>query len=203
MGRKKRLEQQEQQKKKQQKQKKIIIIASVSICVIALIIVLVIILQQPTQRRNYQAYGGGMAVASTIRISPDSNGDLRIPKDRLQNRLNYIAYGGKEDLIVWKDNNGEIKTALDTCEECYSKGSVHLTLSGSILSCSLCGTTQAVSVLGTEGWGGCRPISITPAMRNDTDTEVVLPAEVLTFARVMFSRWDALDFSVSFADYGQ
>lgn len=188
MGRRKQLEQErlEQQKKKRRKQ--IIIGTSVLVCIIALIAVWII-----TARP---------ASVSTISIAPDSNGDLRVAVDSLQDHLNYIDYGGAEELIFWKDGDGVIRTAFDTCEECYSGGNVHFTLSGDTLTCSLCGTTQSVSILGTDGWGGCKPVSITTDMRNDAGTEVVIPAAILAYAADMFSHWDASDFSVSFADYG-
>jgi len=198
MGRKSRkIEQLEQQKKRRRKY----IIAGVSglVFIIALIVVFTVILRP---KQGSRPYGGGAAMTGAIQLFADSNGDLRVPLDRLRPRLNYISYGGDEELIVWKDGNGVIRTAFDTCEECYSRGNVRFTLSGNILTCSVCGTTQPLSVLGTEGWGGCRPVSITPAMRNDTDTEVVLPAAVLDYAADMFSHWKASDFSVSFAVYG-
>jgi hypothetical protein len=199
MGRRKiKFEQLKQQKEK--RQKRIIIGASVAVFVIALVVIIIIVSRQ-AQTQSYQSYGG-VATTSSIRLTPDSDGDLRVPLDRLQSRLTYVSYGGSEELIFWRDNSGVIRTAFDTCVECYPRGSVHFTLSGNILTCSQCGTTQPLSVLITDGWGGCRPVLITPAMRNDTDTEVVLSSAVLSYAGDMFSQWRASDFSLSFAVYG-
>ena len=198
MGRRKDKAEQLQQQK-ERRRKYIIVGVSVSVFIIGLIVALIVILQP---RQGSQTPAGRIATSSTIQLAPDSNGDLRVPLNRLQNRLQYIAYGGREELLLWRDSNGVIRTAFDTCEECYSRGNVRFTLSGNILTCSQCGVTQPVSVLGTEGWGGCRPVAVTPAMRNDTDTEVVVPAAVLAYARDMFSRWNASDFSISFAAYG-
>ena len=198
MGIKKKIELLEQQKKK--RQKRIIIGVFVSVCIIAIAVVVIIVSQK--QKPDTQPSVGGVTPAPTIRLALDSNGDLRVPVDTLENRLNYITYGGKEELIFLKDSNGGIRTAFDTCEECYPGGKVRFTLSGGTLTCSLCGTRQPQSVLGTDSWGGCKPISITPNMRNDTDTEVVIPAGILNYAIDMFAHWDRSDFSVSFGTYG-
>jgi len=189
VGKKRRLEEQErleQQKKKRQKQ--IIIGALLSVCTIAVIVVLSN-LSKPVP-------------ASIISSAPDSNGDLRVAVDSLKKGMNYIEFGSNEELIFFKDNDGAIKTAFDTCEECYARGNVRFTLSEDILTCSVCGTTQSISILGTESWGGCKPLSITSDMRNDTDAEVVIPAAVLSYSNDMFSQWDTSDFSISLAGYG-
>lgn len=187
MGKRQKLEHERLKRQKKKRRKQIIIGASISVCVITLIVVLAFNAQPSS---------------STLNIASDSNGDLHIAMDSLQNGLNYIDYGSDEELLLWKDSDGVIRTAFDTCEECYSRGNVHFTLSGSTLTCNLCGTTQSVSTLGTDSWGGCQPISITPDMRNDTDTEVIISDAILSYAEDMFSHWDASDYSVSFADYG-
>ena len=193
MGKNEKIEQSGQQKKKRQKR---IITGTVCIAITAV----VIIACQPKQKE--QPPEGGAMPTSTIRLVLDDNGDLRVPVDILGDRLKYVNYGGKEALIILKDSDGGIRTALDTCEECYASGNVHFTSNGIILTCRQCGTEQPQSDLGTEFWGGCRPISITSKMRDDTDTEVVIPAGVLNYAEDMFKHWDQGDFSVSFNVYG-
>ena len=182
---KKAREQAAQQKKKQQKQ--ITIWVSALVCVVIGLLIWLVVSQQTT--------------ASAISVVPDANGDLRVSLNSLSKNLTYVDYGGTEEIIFWKDGNGVIRTAFDTCETCYSVGNVHFTLKGDTLTCSACSTTQPVSVLGIESWGGCQPVSIIPEIREDADTEVVIPAAVLTYARRMFSRWDASDFAVTFAAY--
>ena len=173
--------------KKKKKQIKQLIIGSV-VTVAVIIVVVFLVNFSPT-------------ALSSQNISLDENGDLRIPVAGLQKNLNYIDFGGNEELIVWKNNDGEIRTAFDTCAECYPGGNVHFTLDGTTLTCSFCGTTQAVSMLGSAEWGSCRPLSIIPDYRSDTDTEVVVPADVLSYSAQMFNAWDADDFSISLADY--
>jgi len=174
-------------RQKKRKRINLIIGVSVSVCLVVVIAVLII-----TSLRN-------TAVKANYTI--DSSGNLHVPLDGLHDNLNYINYKGSEELILWTDGDGSVRTALDTCIECFPMGYVHFTLAGSILTCSACGTTQSVTGLGTAGWSGCKPISITPEMREDTDSEIVIPSAALAFAEDMFSHWRNSDFSVTFASY--
>ena len=188
MGKKSEMAQERFEQKKKEKRNKRIVGISVSVCIIAAIVVLVI-LSQP-------------AVVIPVGFAHDANGDLHIAVDSLQENLNYIDFGGTEELILWKDGDGRIRTAFDTCEECYSNGNVHFTLSGDTLTCNLCGTTKPVSELGLAEWGGCQPVSIISDIRNDSETEVIIPADVLAYTEQMFSYWNASDFSISLDTYG-
>ena len=187
MGKIRKMEREQAEQRKKAERKRTVVLSSVLVCIIAMLLIWLVISQQ--------------TVASSASIAPDSNGDLRIPKNSLRNHLNYIDYGGAEEIILWKAGGGEIRTAFDTCEQCYSMGDVHFTLKGDTLTCSLCHTTQSVSVLGTESWGGCRPVSIVSDARADTGGEVVIPAAALAYAKQVFTRWDASDFSISMATY--
>ena len=187
MGKRKRIEQ--ERFARQQKKQKTLIVVGVSVIVCAIIgVVISFVNSMP-------------ASSNSMNIALDSNGDLRIPINRLQNNLNYVNFGGKEELILWQDNDGVIRTAFDTCAECYSLGNVHFSLHDSTLTCNQCGTTQPVSALGVDSWGGCQPVSLIPDIRNDTETEVVLSANVLSYAAMMFTNWDAANFSVTFSAY--
>ena len=186
MGKARKMEREQAERQKKRKQQKNLILISASACILVALFAWLLISQQVT--------------TGTISISPNANGDLHVPKNRLQNNLTYVDYGGTEELIFWNDGNA-VRTAFDTCEECYSGGDIHFTLNNSTLTCSLCRTTLPVSTLGTAQWGGCQPVSIIPEIRSDTGAEIVIPAEVLAYARRMFSRWDASDFSISLETY--
>ena len=173
---------------RKKKRLQLIIGISVSACLVAAVVFLIATSQRPVS-------------SSTAYVSVDSNGDLRVPRDSLHSNLNYINYGGSEEMLLWEDGDGLIRTALDTCVECYPMGYVRFTLRGDTLTCSACGTTQSVTGLGTEGWHGCKPISITPEMREDTDSDVVIPASALAFAEDMFGHWDLSDFGMTFESY--
>ena len=186
MGKNKR-ENEQLVRKKKRTRNQIILIISVLVCISAIVFFLV--------------NSSKSSVANSMKVALDSNGDLHIPIGSLKSNLNYINYGGVEEIILWEDGSGVIRTAFDTCEECYSDGKVHFKLTGDTLDCNLCGTTQSISVLGTASWGGCQPVSIVPEIRRDTGDEIIIPAEVLAYAEDMFSHWDIADFSISFEAY--
>ena len=189
MGKRKKLAQEQLAQNKKKQKIHILIGAAVAVC--ALILVLL-------------AFNASRpAPVSTIHIAPDASGDLRIPLASLPDDFHYVDFGGREEIILWKDGTGAVRTAFDTCEECFSLGDVHFTRSNANLTCNLCRTTQALSSLGIESWGGCQPVSIIPAVREDTDTEIVIPAGIISYATEMFSHWDASDFSVSLFSYGR
>ena len=197
MGNKTRKIQEAEQRKKKQR---LYMIIGGAAALSAIIIITVIILVQ-SNKTAYQ-YNPVSTAAHNVRLSPDSNGDLRVPYESLEPGITYISYGGHEEIIVLQNFYGQYMTAFDTCEECYIRGNVHFTLRGNTLICNACGTWQDVAVLGTPEWGGCKPVSIIPAFREDTDTELVFPAELLSYARDMFSHWSVYDFGVTLDVYG-
>ena len=188
MSKNKKLEQEQLKQQKTKRRNRIIIGSIIAVCAVVVLIILV----------NLSQASKGASVTGAI----DENGDLRIPKASIQRGLNYLNFGGMEELIIWENDSGEIKTALDTCEECYLSGNVHFTLTGKTIICNVCGTSQPVSVLGTASWGGCQPVAIVEDIREDTDAEIVVPAEVLTFANNMLYRWATEGFVVDFSSYG-
>lgn len=169
--------------KRKQRRRNLIIGGAIAAC--ALIIALVIILQP-----------------RPLAFTRSANADVVIKAADVKSGLNYVDYGGSEELILWRDGNGGIRTALDTCEECFGGGDVHYTLSGSNIVCSACQTTQDVTILGSAAWGGCQPVAIPVAYRADTDADIVIPAEVLAFAEDVFTHWGEADYTVSMAQYG-
>ncbi|MDR1439200.1 MAG: DUF2318 domain-containing protein [Clostridiales bacterium] len=176
---------------KQRKRQRALLIAGASVlaCAVALFIVWVATSPPPA------------AAIGTASVAPDLNGDVRVSADSLRDGLNFVDYGGAEELIFFKGADGAVQTAFDTCEECYDNGDVHFSLNSRTLTCNVCGTQQPASVLGEDSWGGCKPVSITPEMRSDADTDIAIPAAVLSYADEMFSRWDAADFGFTFAAY--
>lgn len=136
----------------------------------------------------------------SIPLSVD--GSLHISASELSSGLNYVDWGGAEELILYRSGDN-IAAAFDTCEECYTRGSVHFTRDGDIMQCSVCGTTTPVSGLGAQSWGGCQPLAIPSSARLDTDDEVVLSAEVMTYASDMLALWDNGDLNATLERFGQ
>ncbi len=141
------------------------------------------------------------AAEQELEVALQEDESLKVERSALVQGFNYIDWGGEEELILYKNAQGEIAAAFDTCEECYTDGDVHFTPQNGNMVCSVCGTVQPLSGFGAQSWGGCRPLAIPDEARHDTDTQVVLSASLMDYARHMFLLWNDGELSMTLADY--
>ena len=172
---------------KKKKQRTMMIAAAVIVVILAIVAVAVAADAAKTSYKN-------------LEIAPSEDGSLHIARESLGKGLNYIDFGGIEELILYK-NGDNIAAAFDTCEECYPQGDVHFIRSGAEMQCSACGSINPVSGLGVQDWGGCQPIAIPDEARLDSDDEIVIEAKAFEYADHMFEHWDFGDLSVTFEQY--
>ena len=137
----------------------------------------------------------------SIKVAKNSDGSLAVPVSELGPGLNYIDYGYERSILALTDAEGVVRTAYNTCLECYLSGNAHYTLSNSQLTCRACGNSYSVDGLGTPSWGGCQPVSIPPEYREDNEDEIVFPSKLLAFAEDMFSQWNNGEFDTSLQYY--
>ena len=190
MGRKqrKRLELERQRKKRRLT---IITIASATFIIACVVVALVLT----------NGASGATYKPETITVDKSSDGSVSVPLSALSTNLSYIDYGYDLNLLARIDSNGIIRTAYNTCFECFDIGA-HYSLSGSYrLVCDACGNTYSINTLGTSDWGGCQPVAIPPEYRNDNDTEIVFSNELITYAEEMFTQWKSSDYDLSLENY--
>jgi len=144
-----------------------------------------------------------IAQVQTISAAPDEAGNLTVPLSDFTDDFAFVDYGGEHQLLLWRDTNGTVYTAYDSCQECYSRGNAHYTYSNGVLTCAACRNRVNVSTMATASWGGCQPIAIPAEYRADTDAAVVFPAELLQYSTEMFQTWDNGDFSVTLENYAE
>lgn len=137
----------------------------------------------------------------TLRFDLEENGDLVIPTDDIAEELTYIDYGGSHQILIWKDNNEDMHTAFNTCQECFSRGNANYTYNNGTLTCSVCGNQIDMSSLADTSWGGCQPVSIPMEYRDDTESEIILSEELLKYSEEMFEAWENGDFSITLETY--
>lgn len=171
----------EQQKRKT---RKIIIAVAIVIAVIAIIAVV-------SSFQNEAQYT----------VSVNADGNVVIPMTDVHEEFHHFDYGGPQQLLVWKEQEGVYHTAFNTCEECYSTGRASYEFQNGTLTCQACGNSMAVTGMGNDAWGGCQPVAIPEEYRADTDSEIVIPAAVLQYSENMFETWDSGDFSVTLEEY--
>ncbi|MDR1538639.1 MAG: Fe-S-containing protein [Clostridiales bacterium] len=184
----KRKEQEAAKIKELQRKRRIQYIAASSVAAVAVIgIIAAVYLNSPRELHS--------------NISPDSSGNVAVAASSLGSGLNYFNYGGSQDLVIWKNSSGGYRSAFDVCEECFDTGRAHYTLQNDTLTCESCGTTMALENSGIASWGGCQPVSIPVEYRQDTDSDIVIPSGVLSYASAVFSSWENGDYSNTLENY--
>ena len=138
------------------------------------------------------------ASSHNLTASLSDNGSLHVARSSLKEGFNYVDWGGDEKLILYRRSDGEVMAAFDTCEECYLRGSVHFTRDGDNMICSVCGTTSLASSLGAQSWGGCQPLKVPTAARQDTGNEIVVSSAAMDYIVSMLKLWDTGDQSMTF-----
>lgn len=133
----------------------------------------------------------------------DKDGNLIIPIADIVDDFTYVDYGGSHQILIWKDNNEKIHTAFNTCQECIARGEARYSYNDGILTCSVCGNQVNVSSLSEENWGGCQPVAIPEAYRDDTEDTIVISAELLQYSEDMFAEWEKDDFSTTLEAYNK
>ena len=179
--------QKEEARKKEQRQ---IMLTVGSIAAVALVIVVIAIFV------NVFA----PAYKSTA-VALAEDGSLHVPRSLLGEGFNYVNWGGTEELILYTNEEGEVLTAFDSCEECFAEGSVHFTLNSGHTICSVCNTVSEIDEFGAQEWGGCRPITVPASARQDAGSDIIISSECMAFAADMFNHWSQGDLSVTFASY--
>ena len=187
MGRKRR-ERLENEKKRKNRQRTIIaLVSTATVCIIVALVMF--------------AHSGPDQTA-TISMNKNEDGSLTVPLSALSANLNYIDYGYEQKLLTMIDTNGIVRTAYNTCVECYALGNTQYTLNGNTsLLCSACGNSFPLSTLGTSSWGGCQPVSIPPEYRQDNEYEITFPHELLSFAEEMFAQWSDQNYDLSLEQF--
>lgn len=100
----------------------------------------------------------------------------------------YDAEGTKVGLLAIKASDGTIRTAFDTCEECSGSPRAYFEQQGDLLQCKNCGNVYDVNKVGTER-GGCSPIPIMADEKTETDSEIIIPAELIEENAELFKNW--------------
>lgn len=190
MGRARReaLEREKKQKRQKQLRKALMIAAGCAACIMLFAVVYIVAERADTASQNL-----------TVALSAD--GSLHVESAKLKSGFNYVDWGGAEELILYRDGNGDIQAAFDTCEECYTLDSVHFNRHGDEMICQVCGTVSALSTFGEQEWGGCRPVAVPTVARLDTDTEIIISGAAMTYAAHMFEHWDTGDLTETFAEF--
>ena len=100
-----------------------------------------------------------------------------------------VVDGTEMEVLAIRTASGEIRTAFNTCQSCYTSGHGYYVADGTELICQNCGFHFTAEEVGLEGHGGCNPWPIPASERIENEDSLMIPYMVLTNAKEIFSNW--------------
>lgn len=86
--------------------------------------------------------------------------------------------GTEIELVALKDSKGNLRTAFNACQVCYSSGKGYYVQDGNYLVCQNCGNSFTIDQVGIAS-GGCNPWPILDSDRTVTDDDIQIYYDVL------------------------
>ena len=126
----------------------------------------------------------------TGKLSPGDS--LTIPLASVTQTASFYPVnvdGAEMEVLAIRTENGEIRTAFNTCQTCYDSGKGYYAAEGEELVCQNCGFRFTADRVGAAGDGGCNPWPIPASERIETKDSILIPYAVLADAKEIFSNW--------------
>ena len=132
------------------------------------------------------------APEKTANIQTVGQGDnLLIPTSDVGETAQFYPVeidGTKMEVLAIRDSAGNIRTAFNTCQSCYSSGRGYYVAQGTDLICQNCGSRFTAEQVETEA-GGCNPYPIFENSKTSTDDSIAISYDFLKQYQVLFSNW--------------
>lgn len=100
----------------------------------------------------------------------------------------YVVNGKPMEIFAVRASDGTIRTALNTCQVCYSSGRGYYKQQGNVFVCQNCGNRFSVDQIELIK-GGCNPVPILGADKTDLGDSIGIPKAYLTSMAPYFARW--------------
>lgn len=100
-----------------------------------------------------------------------------------------VVDGTEMEVLAIRTASGEIRTAFNTCQSCYTSGRGYYVADGTELICQNCGFHFTAEEVGLESRGGCNPWPIPTSARTETGDSILISYRVLADARELFFNW--------------
>lgn len=138
--------------------------SSLVIVVVAVIVAVLAFALPKLMSQNEEAVSAEAGEKDVQNLSESE--DLVILLDKVTNNVTFYAVdvdGTEMEVMAVRDSSGNIRTAFNTCQVCYSSGRGYYQQEGNDLVCQNCGNSFTTDQVGLES-GGCNPV---PIMDND------------------------------------
>ncbi len=100
----------------------------------------------------------------------------------------YTVNGKPMEVFAVKALDGTIRTALNTCQVCYSSGRGYYKQEGSVFVCQNCGNRFRLDQI-EKIKGGCNPIPLLGADKTDLGDSIGISKVYLASVAPYFARW--------------
>lgn len=130
-------------------------------------------------------------VPSAESVETTKAGDLVIKKADITNVASFIPYesnGTYMELIAVRAADGSVRTALNTCQVCYTSGRGYYEQLGENLICNNCGNQFTINQIELQK-GGCNPVPILNDMKLEDADTITVKSESLSVYEPLFAYW--------------
>lgn len=100
----------------------------------------------------------------------------------------YVVNGKNMEIFAVKASDGTIRTALNTCQVCYSSGRGYYKQVNAVFICQNCGNQFKLDQI-EKIKGGCNPIPILSQDKTDLGDSIGISKQYLASVASYFARW--------------
>lgn len=100
----------------------------------------------------------------------------------------YVVNGKNMEIFAVKATDGTIRTALNTCQICYSSGRGYYKQENAIFICQNCGNQFRLDQI-EKIKGGCNPIPVLGKDKTDLGDSIGISKQYLTSVAYYFANW--------------
>lgn len=100
----------------------------------------------------------------------------------------YVVNGKNMEIFAVKASDGTIRTALNTCQVCYSSGRGYYKQQNAVFICQNCGNQFRLDQI-EKIKGGCNPIPILGKDKTDLGDSIGISKQYLASVAFYFARW--------------
>lgn len=121
----------------------------------------------------------------------EAGDSLIIPTDEISDTARFYPVevdGTRMEILAVKDSDGNIRTAFNTCQICYSSGRGYYVQDGNTLVCQNCGNRFTVDQVEIES-GGCNPWPIFADDKTVTEDSIEISYDFLNESKEIFANW--------------
>lgn len=147
-----------------------------------------------------------IAVAAIVAISRPTGGresaegqiinegqSLTIRTDQVTEEASFYPIqvdGVDMEVLAIRDSDGNIRTAFNTCQSCYTSGQGYYEADGTELVCHNCGFRFTADQVQVRSGGGCNPYPIFSENKTETEDEISIAYDFLRASNTIFANWN-------------